>query len=54
MSDLCDLDPVNFCCWTHGCDITEEEYIEGYCRMAEPDDGDDEEDYEDQIPENAP
>ncbi len=30
MSD-CNLDSVNMCCWTHGVDIDEGDYVEGYC-----------------------
>ena len=44
----CNLDPVNYCCWTHGIDITEADYIEGCCAVgwAEQDAECDEEDYD--------
>ena len=50
----CDLDPVNMCCWTHGCDIDESDYIEGVCSMGSEEDSEyfsegddyDSEDYE--------
>lgn len=34
----CDLDPVNFCCWTHGTDITMADYTDdccGYCDVID-------------------
>lgn len=30
----CNLDLVNMCCWTHGVDITEADYIEGVCAIG--------------------
>ena len=30
----CDLDPINLVCWTHGIDITPEDYVEGVCDVG--------------------
>jgi len=30
----CDLDLVNMCCWTHGVDIDEADYIDGVCDVG--------------------
>lgn len=43
----CDLDPINMCCWTHGVEIDEADYMEGVCELGyaedemEPDDDED-------------
>lgn len=31
---MCDLDPINMCCWTHGIDIDEADYIDGNCPIG--------------------
>ena len=31
---MCDLDPVNYCCWTHGVDIDQGDYLDGYCHIG--------------------
>lgn len=47
MTKHCSLDAVNMCCWTHGTDITEADYVEGYCELgwALAEDEDDDEEY---------
>ena len=41
----CDLDLINRCCWTHGVDISEVDYVEGCCWKGNPEYTDDDEDF---------
>jgi hypothetical protein len=44
----CNVDGINMCCWTHGVDISMDEYLEGTCRFGEEEetfDDDDDGDY---------
>lgn len=31
---MCDLDPINMCCWTHWIDIDQDDYLNGFCALG--------------------
>lgn len=54
----CNVDPINLCCWTHGVDISMDEYMEGTCHVGEAEEmfGDDDDDdyFDDHYDDYAP